>query len=470
MPQLAGVLNDLVGQLSHESLPAEVSGGSLPSRPSREGGKAASAALSSAVSTLGPSSGVGFRRIYPPMPAAHAAHVGFLSAAPVLPSSSSGSRGGLRQRTRAAAAVDAAFGLGAAATSTVTSAAAKGSVDASNSAAFNDFLFGRSSSSAGDKAAFIDLTPTVSVVSGALAMADEALTKLLSTPLCKFFDFTDAAGDDPSNKMTGWAKVVPQMVRLQMLFDILTMVVIILSRHGMCGVPLRAWLVAGMLLGYPMTWFVNKLAKCHPAFRQYRLVARSLRKGTDDLDAMKIDGIQLYDRLGLPIPAESIVSQGSSAERGCEWIVDVGVPTMVTGYALITSTDGSPQTDPVKWVFEGSNDGVNWEILDDAKAPQVPMTRGFLCERQDYLLHLEECASVFRGAWFVEVIATAIAFAWLLKGTAWVAAGSELCVDGAPSLYYFCYLIVVVTWSILGTCTMALIASAVAMVLFSQKS
>ncbi|MGA0846573.1 MAG: glycosyl hydrolase family 95 catalytic domain-containing protein, partial [Luteolibacter sp.] len=45
------------------------------------------------------------------------------------------------------------------------------------------------------------------------------------------------------------------------------------------------------------------------------------------------------------------------------WQIDAGEPALISGYSLCSGND-MPQRDPWSWVFEGSNDGETWHVLD----------------------------------------------------------------------------------------------------------
>jgi hypothetical protein len=57
-------------------------------------------------------------------------------------------------------------------------------------------------------------------------------------------------------------------------------------------------------------------------------------------------------------------------------VFNFGSPVSVHHYGFTTAND-VPGRDPVRWRFEGSNDGVNWTLLDDRSMPSViyPETR-----------------------------------------------------------------------------------------------
>ncbi|CAE8618854.1 unnamed protein product [Polarella glacialis] len=101
-----------------------------------------------------------------------------------------------------------------------------------------------------------------------------------------------------------------------------------------------------------------------------------------------------------------------------------------------------------------------------ARAQQQPGLRF----GQSLRTNFEEPTAAFCAAFLVELAANAAALGWLVAGSSWVSAGTDAYVDSAPFLWYSCYLMVVFIWSLLGTMTTGLIASAVATVLPGSKS
>eukprot|EP00932_Pfiesteria_piscicida_P016807 SRR837773.3715.p1 GENE.SRR837773.3715~~SRR837773.3715.p1 ORF type:complete len:200 (-),score=51.47 SRR837773.3715:41-574(-) len=144
-------------------------------------------------------------------------------------------------------------------------------------------------------------------------------------------------------------------------------------------------------------------------------------------------------------------------------------PTLIKAYQVVTSTRGDPALDPVEWTLEGSIDGVDWTVLDESPDVDVPRERGAATQIMDELAHQQAANMAFRSAFLVEVLSNVLAFAWLLLGTYWVGLGSVDCVDSAPLLYYPSFFLVVIVWSFLGTMTIALVMSAVAMVAMGSR-
>jgi hypothetical protein len=53
-------------------------------------------------------------------------------------------------------------------------------------------------------------------------------------------------------------------------------------------------------------------------------------------------------------------------------IFEQSIPTVVTKYS-ITSANDAPDRDPLRWTLEGSNDGVNWILLDQRDNIDFPL-------------------------------------------------------------------------------------------------
>lgn len=266
-------------------------------------------------------------------------------------------------------------------------------------------------------------------------------------------------------KETGFFRIVPRGLNMFAAADVVSLLVVLATRHMDCDVPLATWLAGGVVMGFPVSCLVHSIASAKPKFSQYRLDCSSLRGGGEP-DGMAIDGLQLLGRLGSGVSQQCV--QGPEGD-GSRWAVRFDSPELVAAYRIVTGAAGSTATDPASWVFEASNDGTSWTRLDEATGQELPRSRGTASEIFDELFHTEASRS-FRGAFLVEVAAVAAAFAWLVAGTSWVGAGSETCVDSAPMLWYTCYLIVVSAWSLLGTVTIGLIVCAVAMVVLGVKA
>jgi len=304
-----------------------------------------------------------------------------------------------------------------------------------------------------------------------MAAFDRFMDGVGSMSLTRMVDFTESDKDDKNDPLTGWCKVVPRGLRITFGFDVLSAATIALSLFSKCDQPLKIWLFGGILLGLPASWLINRIAKMQPNYMHYRLKADALRGGGDP-DTMRIKTIRLFDRMTTLIPKEE-AGRDPVVERADKgyWIVSLPFKAMITGYQIVTSPRDSRDLYPTGWVFEGSHDGVEWELIDAVDSDQVTVPEpGGEYERFEELMHLEDSAAIFRAAFAIEVLANAAAFAWLVKGTMWVEAGAEYCPDGAPLLWHVCFIIVVLAWSLLGTVTMGLIVSAVAMVVLGVRT
>lgn len=310
------------------------------------------------------------------------------------------------------------------------------------------------------------LTPRLSMMGGASRRAEEVGAWVMGTWLMRKIDFTGYSEDDPEEPLTGWCKVVPRGLRFSLFFDVVSLAALVLSRGAVCDQPLRMWLLGGIALGYPTSWLIQKIARKGPWYSCYRLKVRKTRGGGSPEEA-QLGELQIFDRMGMLVESD----RATMREQQGHFFVDMrDGPTLVTSYSIVTASRAPANLDPVSWTFEGSTDGVEWDVLDEQEDVSVPAGRGqALPESIDELNSVYEAAYDFRTAWFAEVVATAAAFVWLVKGTGWVGLASNECLDAAPGLFYPSWLLVVLTWSLLGSVTMMLIISAVAVVVTGQK-
>jgi hypothetical protein len=237
----------------------------------------------------------------------------------------------------------------------------------------------------------------------------------------------------------------------------------------MCDQPLRLWLLGGILLGLPTTWLTDRIVKLGPRYSYYRLRATKLRNGATDKESLKqarIQELNILDNLGMPMDESNYAYRYQEGHFFTD--MEQG-PTMITGYRIVTDRTGDRNFDPVSWIFEGSYNGLDWEMLDQQNDVKLPAGRGEKSELYDELMHLNDSHVIFRLAWYTELLATIGSFAWLAWGTSLVNAGVVECIDGAPSLYYPSWLLVVLTWSILTTGSLLVIVSAVATVLSNAR-
>lgn len=182
-------------------------------------------------------------------------------------------------------------------------------------------------------------------------------------------------------------------------------------------------------------------------------------------DQFDLADMEFYDEFGRVI----YIAPGDQYKEGNNWMVQMIYPTMISSYRVVTSASSPPASDPVSWQLLVSNNKRTWRLIDENYDPEVPTERHAGTDLFTDLLSLDEDAS-FRQAFLAEVLANAAAFAWLVAGSAWIASGSETCVDSAPQLWYYCFILAVITWSGLGTVTIGLIISAVAMILLGVKT
>jgi len=269
------------------------------------------------------------------------------------------------------------------------------------------------------------------------------------------------------DKETGWCKFVPRALRVFYWSDLITAGVLVQSLYYVCDVPLRTWLAGSLVMGFPLTDMVHRIAtRGNPRFKVVRLTINKIR-GAADPENFQLDSVVLLNRCGAPIH-RSLVDQRHEANY---WFVELreGLE-LITGYQLITHRTEGPECDPISWVVEGSVDGVNWQLVDQCNDEPMPRQRETASQQYEDLLHLPDAQAAFRQGFLAEVAACAGAFAWLVLGTSWVSAGTEACVDSAPHLWYWSYFFAVVMWSSLGTVTIGLIVCAVAMIMVGSKS
>jgi len=301
------------------------------------------------------------------------------------------------------------------------------------------------------------LSPKTSMLASALVAA--------STVMDKTNKHLDPFGnDDDEDPDTGWCKVVPRGLRIFLAGDVLSLAVVLKSMGDPCGVPLRAWLLGGICLGYPATYLVKRAADLKPRLRWYRLAVTGRRDGGDPNEA-QLDSLQLHDQFGVPVH-RSMVEQRHDGEY---WYFSFPEAELVTGYQVVTHRTTVPAHDPVSWRFEGSVDGVDWRVLHECERHPVPEARSAPTEVLRDLAHLVDAVGAFRKAFLVEIAMTAASLTWLWFGTSWISDGTDSCLDSSPVLWYYCYLVVVFIWSFIGSITILLIISAVATVFLASR-
>eukprot|EP00930_Biecheleria_cincta_P055470 TRINITY_DN4178_c0_g1_i1.p1 TRINITY_DN4178_c0_g1~~TRINITY_DN4178_c0_g1_i1.p1 ORF type:complete len:433 (+),score=57.40 TRINITY_DN4178_c0_g1_i1:51-1349(+) len=311
----------------------------------------------------------------------------------------------------------------------------------------------------------ISMMPAASEVSAVASTFATAVwkegKKLLAPIVDPFSDETEFPQE------TGWNLMIPRTLRLSYWTDIISLATVAHSAFYFCDVPLRSWLIGGVMLGFPVSTLVNRLIlKDSPRFSSIRLTVKKIRGGGDP-SRFKLDSLVLYNRFNQPIH-RSLVGERYEANY---WFVQTREgPEPITGYQLITHRTAEPGTDPVSWIVEGSADGENWQVIDETDNENLPRQREKASQKYEDLDHIPDSVAAFRQGFIAEVGATALSFAWLILGTSWVSAGTEACVDSAPILWYWSYFLVVIVWSFLGTITIGLIVSAVAMIVLGAKS
>mmetsp|Transcript_42308 Transcript_42308/g.95216 ORF Transcript_42308/g.95216 Transcript_42308/m.95216 type:complete len:399 (-) Transcript_42308:40-1236(-) len=276
----------------------------------------------------------------------------------------------------------------------------------------------------------------------------------------------DKSAQEDEEPEKGWCKYVPRGLTLFASLDALGLLVLAATRNQICDFPLRPWILGGMLLGFPTSYMVHKVAAAKPAYSMYKFTALQLRGGSDPTEMM-IDGLALYRSGGAPVES-GIAQETDEYSGGASVLFKLDYPEVVASYRVISS-HGDAARDPIAWKLEGSNDGLRWDPVDAAEEPNFPTARGQQSALLEDLLHLENDSS-FRQAYWLEVGMTAAAFGWLMAGTSWVSASSEACIDSAPLLWVPSFVNIVFSWSAFGTTTVGLIVSAVAMVAIGAKA
>lgn len=310
------------------------------------------------------------------------------------------------------------------------------------------------------------MAPASSVLANGTAVY-AALKKAVKEAYSKMPDpcgFTDGE-EDEKNPEFGWSRFIPSALKVKVAIDIGVVVLLTSTLRSFCDVPLRKFLIGMLLLGFPTTYLTNFMAKSGQSkFTYYRLTVTAGKNCKPE--QCDIDELILLDRFGSPLKGCP-----DAEKNGATWTIALPVGVFITGYQIRTNRSGSAQ-DPISWYLEASHDysNENWVFLDECSDQQLPAGRGVLSIRYEDLIHTEAATSSFKLAFLFEILANACAFLWLVKGTGWVSSGSYSCIDTAPSLWYFCYLIVVVLWSFIGTITIGLILSAVAMIVVGNRS
>jgi hypothetical protein len=265
----------------------------------------------------------------------------------------------------------------------------------------------------------------------------------------------------------GWSRVIPRSLAVFSVIDVVSALVAFSYRNNICDVPLRRWLWGGILLGAPTDALIKGIFWIlKPRYKYYKLKVvncRGLAGSEFDLDRM-----EFFDEFGRPVEPIDQIKTGDC------YMIQFKFPTMISSYRFLTSQSEDTAKDPVTWELHASNrkESLIWTVIDEVDehdTNNIPLRRGQASPEYSDLQSISDNAA-FRQAFLAEIFANAASFAWLVAGSAWIAGGSETCVDSAPELWYYCFLLAVLTWSCLGTVTMGLIISAVAMILVGNKA
>ncbi len=126
-----------------------------------------------------------------------------------------------------------------------------------------------------------------------------------------------------------------------------------------------------------------------PGYRYYRFRATKLRDdaGADSIQLAELSLYQAATRIhafGVANPGgnnsgDESAGRADDAKTNTKWrdynrqplVYDMGANVEIDFYTITTAGDTSSR-DPVQWYFEGSEDGVNWVILDDRTGGDFP--------------------------------------------------------------------------------------------------
>jgi len=266
----------------------------------------------------------------------------------------------------------------------------------------------------------------------------------------------------------GWSKVIPRSLGFFTVVDMASAMVVFCTRNYVCDAPLRTWLLGGILLGGPTDLLIKGLAWIlKPRYKYYKLQVVNCRDAPDT--EFQMEQLELWDEFGREIQTYGNPDVDAVKEGSC-WMVTLNrFPRMISSYRIKTALSQDASKDPVSWQLWASNNNRTWRMIDEQDNGDVPQARGAPSRLITELTSLTEDAS-FRQAFLAELIATGVALGWLTIGSAWIAGSSESCVDSAPELWYYCFLLAVLTWSCLVTVTIGLIVSAVAMIVLGVKT
>ncbi len=146
---------------------------------------------------------------------------------------------------------------------------------------------------------------------------------------------------------------------------------------GSSGSSLQSLLVTAFLVGC-----VSSSAEV-ANFQYYRFTPTTLRNDAGSNSIQLSDFRFLFEggavnRAGVVVtnpggnfPSAENPGNLVDAGAGTKWldfykssvVFNFGAPTAIDGYGFSTGSD-APERDPLRWVFEGSADGVNWTLLD----------------------------------------------------------------------------------------------------------
>ncbi len=126
-----------------------------------------------------------------------------------------------------------------------------------------------------------------------------------------------------------------------------------------------------------------------PGYRYYRFTPTKLRNdaGADSVQLAELSVYQGAGRLlayaatnpGGDNGSQNSAGRANDADTGTRWrdenrqplVLDMGQNVEIDFYTITTANNASDR-DPVRWLFEGSEDGVGWVVLDDQTGADYP--------------------------------------------------------------------------------------------------
>jgi len=186
----------------------------------------------------------------------------------------------------------------------------------------------------------------------------------------------------------GWGKWIPRALGFFSVVDLATAAVVYATRHFVCDVPLRTWLLGGIMLGGPTDLVVKALAwALKPRYRYFKLQVINARDTA--ADAFEMESLILYNEFGHCIAGPDYSGTVDQIKEGSNWMVSGQYPQMISSYQVRTSQTMPPSSDPVTWNLLGSNNKKTWKLIDEQDHHDtnfIAQARNVDCEMQPYLM------------------------------------------------------------------------------------